>query len=260
MPDIIISGGIPSHAAHWDMGFHEHPSIEISVVLEGTGVMEYSGQTYSIEAGYVVIIPGGLPHRFASTTPIRFGVLQADHLPEALQARFNRLTGADHPSFVALTSIELEMYESLFRSWLKFTSQSLIEPQECNRAWLDLLLLYLLQHANRADRPVTVTSAAEYIRGNLRQEVRIAELARLAGLSVSAFRSAFTAAYGMSPKQYQQELRLSEAKWLLRSSGKAITQIAEQIGLSGVHSFSRWFMDRVGQSPSEWRKAQKGHE
>jgi transcriptional regulator GlxA family with amidase domain len=81
-------------------------------------------------------------------------------------------------------------------------------------------------------------------------------LAQSASLSESGFRKLFKKAYGVTPKQYQQSCRMTEAKWLLRSSGKSIQGIAELIGFKNMHSFSTWFQQQEGKPPSEWRKMQ----
>jgi len=63
--------------------------------------------------------------------------------------------------------------------------------------------------------------------------------------------------HGMTPKQYQQMSKMTEAKWLLSSSDKDMQAIAEAIGFEQLHSFSTWFKKLEGSSPTEWRKAQR---
>ncbi|KIL40515.1 hypothetical protein SD70_13205 [Gordoniibacillus kamchatkensis] len=257
MSEIAIKSGIVSHDRGWDMGFHAHDDAEFSVVLEGQGMVQAGELTLPIAAGHVVLIPPCLPHRFWSVTPIRFGVFQANRMTPSLLQLFGRLALPGKLSLVALPRSELDMYETLYRSFLKIASRPLADRADCYGTWTRVLLLFLLQHASRTDHAASVPDAADYIRGNLNRDIRVAELAKRTKLSESAFRSAFTAAYGMSPKQYQQQCRLTEAKWLLRSSDKPIKQIAEAVGFASVHSFSRWFMLQEGAAASDWRKEQQ---
>ena len=50
------------------------------------------------------------------------------------------------------------------------------------------------------------------------------------------------------------ELRLEEAKKLLRSSNLKITQIAEQVGYPNLQYFTRVFTGQMNMTPAEYRK------
>lgn len=58
---------------------------------------------------------------------------------------------------------------------------------------------------------------------------------------------------GISPMEYFTKLKIKEAKKLLRQD-LPIGHIAETLGYSSIHSFSRAFKTAVGFSPSEYRK------
>ncbi len=59
---------------------------------------------------------------------------------------------------------------------------------------------------------------------------------------------------GISFKQYLNELRLEEAKKLLRSTDKLIYQIAEEVGFKESRYFVSKFTAETGKSPMEYRK------
>lgn len=60
-----------------------------------------------------------------------------------------------------------------------------------------------------------VNKAIEWIRGNYAEQVPVPELAKMAGLSPSAFYHRFRAVTAMSPLQFQKRIRLQEARALL---------------------------------------------
>ncbi len=60
-----------------------------------------------------------------------------------------------------------------------------------------------------------VSGAIRWIRDNYAEPMRIADLARLAGVSPSAFHRHFRAVTTMSPLQFQKRIRLQEARSLL---------------------------------------------
>lgn len=256
-PPLFLGSSIANQDAGWDMGFHHHSAYEIAVVLSGRGRFEIEHFISKIEAGDVVLIPPGLPHRYLATTPIRFGVFQIENIKQAQIDLFKQLVPDCYPVIINLSRLELEQFESLFKHWLRITSQPLKEAERYSQTWLDLFLFFLLQQRQAAAQVLSIRAAADYIRENLDKEFQIKELTQQAGLSESAFRKQFKATYGLTPKQYQQQCRLIEARWLLRSSGNSVGYIAEQLGFSSLHSFSAWFSLQEKLSPTEWRNRQR---
>ncbi|MDF2662716.1 MAG: AraC family transcriptional regulator [Paenibacillus sp.] len=254
-----ISTAIIGHQNKWEMDFHRHDSYEWSAVLEGSGFFQCDeGPPISLEAGHVVLIPPNVGHRYWTNGSIRFGVLHAK-LPEAETRRLFRAIVADERHrLIFLPLHELDMYESLFRNWLRAVSQPLREHEQVVATWIRLLLLTLLQSADNRSKPMSVAGAADYIRENVDKSVPIQVLAKMAGVSESSFRRLFHETYGISPKQYLQRCRMTEAKWLLRASNKPIQFVSEQTGFMSIHAFSAWFQKMEGLSPNEWRKRQRG--
>ncbi|WP_135556807.1 helix-turn-helix domain-containing protein [Paenibacillus cymbidii] len=258
MKPTIPGTAMISREANWDLGFHDHDDYEISVVVSGKGRFQCLALDAPIERGDVVMIPPNLPHRYFSLTPIRFCVLQVKHFPAAWRSRFAQAASATEAAVLRIAPPDLEQYVDLFRVWLRMYSRHDADRQHTAAVWGELLLLFVAQHAQPAVPIMTVSIAADTIRRDLAGDVRIAELARLCGLSESSFRRSFHAAYGASPKQYQQRLRLSEAKWLLRSHEGTLQEIGALVGFSSVHAFSAWFQHNEGVPPSEWRKREQG--
>jgi transcriptional regulator GlxA family with amidase domain len=58
----------------------------------------------------------------------------------------------------------------------------------------------------------------------------------------------------MAPLEYQIALRLRRAMHLLESSNVPVAQIAEETGFQSLSYFSKFFHDRTGQSPSQFRR------
>ena len=60
---------------------------------------------------------------------------------------------------------------------------------------------------------------------------------------------------GMVPLEYQIALRLRRAIHLLKSSDISIAQIAEDVGFTSLAYFSKFFHDRIGSSPTQFRRS-----
>lgn len=76
------------------------------------------------------------------------------------------------------------------------------------------------------------------------------------GLGLSRRRAVevFKAAYGMTPKAYMDELKLNEAKRLLTETDRHVVDIAAGVGFGGLSTFNRFFQQRVGCTPREYRR------
>lgn len=80
------------------------------------------------------------------------------------------------------------------------------------------------------------------------------QLADEFGLSMRNFIRRFKEATEQTPIEYLQNLRLEKAKLLLESSQEAFDQITLQVGYEDGNSFRRLFKQRVGLTPSAYRK------
>ena len=59
---------------------------------------------------------------------------------------------------------------------------------------------------------------------------------------------------GKSPMEYYSDLKISEAKKLLREGSYSVSQISEMLGYTTIHNFSRAFKKAAGQSPTAYVK------
>ena len=108
---------------------------------------------------------------------------------------------------------------------------------------------------------------SDYIPHELRGAVRLirddcsdasltnTRLAYECNISEVYFRKLFTKHFGTSPKQFIIDLRIQRAKQMLGEGSLSIFVISEKCGFSNPYHFCRLFKQRVGITPSEYRKA-----
>ena len=82
----------------------------------------------------------------------------------------------------------------------------------------------------------------------------IETLARRLGTDRSMLTRRFTAAVGLSPKQWLQALRLNRAMSLLAASDDPIQEIAVTCGFSNGNYFARMFKEATGETPEAFRR------
>ncbi len=109
------------------------------------------------------------------------------------------------------------------------------------------MLRSLIRHDSNAS---AIARAIGQIRGDLRAPIAVPDLARQVGMSASAFHKHFKTVTSTTPLQYQKELRLLEARRLLRTGGASVTAAAFDVGYESPSQFSREYSRKFGAPPS----------
>ena len=81
----------------------------------------------------------------------------------------------------------------------------------------------------------------------------VAALARIAYVSEAHFIRTFRATFGETPHRYLQRRRVERAMFLLRESGRSITDVCLDVGFGSLGTFSRTFHEIVGMTPTQYR-------
>jgi AraC family transcriptional regulator len=95
--------------------------------------------------------------------------------------------------------------------------------------------------------------AVDYISANLDEEITLAQLAEVAGLSVFHFARTFTRAMGVSPGRYVSRMRLEKAMAEIAAGKLSLAEIAFKAGFSSQSSFTTAFHRMTGLTPGEYR-------
>jgi len=93
----------------------------------------------------------------------------------------------------------------------------------------------------------------DYISAHLTDEITVAELARVSGLSTFHFARMFTLVVGISPNRYVSRLRLEQAMADVAAGKLSLAQIAFKSGFSSQASFTRAFRRATGITPGDYR-------
>jgi AraC-like DNA-binding protein len=108
--------------------------------------------------------------------------------------------------------------------------------------------------SHRAAEPAYVRRAAEYLDAHALDPIRLADLARIAGVGVRALQLGFQKYRRCTPMAFLRERRLQSARRrLLAEAELTVTRVALDCGFEHVGRFSRQYSARFGESPSETR-------
>ena len=93
----------------------------------------------------------------------------------------------------------------------------------------------------------------EYINEHLNQDIKLADLAALLGMSQFHFSHVFKQSIGTSPYQYLLQQRIERAKQLLKQTDRSIVDIALECGFNSHSHLSKQFRQLTGMTPTAYR-------
>ena len=99
-----------------------------------------------------------------------------------------------------------------------------------------------------------VQKVKNFIDKNYRDEIRLPQVADIAGMSPSAFSRFFKLHTGRNLSDYVIDLRLGYASRLLVDSTQSVAEIGYSCGFNNLSNFNRIFKKRKGCSPTEFRE------
>ncbi|MCB1051171.1 MAG: helix-turn-helix transcriptional regulator [Acidobacteria bacterium] len=109
-----------------------------------------------------------------------------------------------------------------------------------------------------ADHFTQVRRAKKLMETHLHENIDLSEMAKTAGMSGAHFIRIFRQVYGMAPRKFLRDLRLSQAKSLL-IQGLPVTEVCLAVGYESLPTFSNAFKRGMGQSPQAFQKHNKSN-
>lgn len=107
----------------------------------------------------------------------------------------------------------------------------------------------LQQIASVGNHGYQIARTIDWLKDNYSQAVRVEDLAKKAGLSVSAFHNHFRSMTAMSPLQFQKKMRLNEARRLMLTQHIDASEAAFEVGYESPSQFSREYSRLFGAPP-----------
>jgi AraC-like DNA-binding protein len=151
----------------------------------------------------------------------------------------------------------INLYEQIYHLWQRrgqiVTMRRKILFQE--------LLLSIVQDFRTQKIAGNTTMAIEMTIDHLvqhyKEDLKLDELAKIAGLSVSHYSRLFKKYTSYSPIDYLTHIRMDRAKELLALSDYRLKGVAQSVGYQDEFYFSRIFKKVVGVSPSDYARKHK---
>ena len=258
---------------NFDAPFHFHPEFELTLILKGEGQRYVGSKVNSFIDGDLVFLGSNLPHCWVnqplenenvSSIVIQFGETflgnEFINLPEmqTIKSFFEKSKMGIELVGVAKDQVSKKMLEIVQQSPLQrmLTLIEILDILSKNQDLLPIDSYYLENNYNQTETK-RFQKVFSFIIENFKEEIRLEQIADIAGLSPTSFCRYFK---GLTQKTFSEvllEFRLQFAAHLLLKTNLQIRIVALDSGFGDVPYFNRQFLKHIGISPKAYR--QKKH-
>lgn len=270
----------------YNIGMHVQEFHEINIVIKGSGVHYIEENCLQASVGDIFIIPPDVRHGYVGNDDFDvFHVLIHRRFIEKHSADFQALesyfdlfsaepimrTKSKKPLHLRLCNERFEKVRALLSQMEEYPDTSL--ASDClARSGLTMVLIPMLCKAyseseskskdnvdeglHHADE--CFMKAISKIHESYKEKLTVAELAKIANLSRSAFVRKFTELCKLPPSEYLTRRRLEAAEYMLMHTASSVGEIAFETGFYDASHLNKSFIAQNGISPTAFRKMHSG--
>lgn len=222
-------------------------------ICEGRLSVSSGGRTMVAATGQVGMLDCNRPHEYHTIGNTEFVWL---HLNGVNTAQLYDQIVRQQGGFVFDTPCAAEIKDRIYE--LVFACRNAQLPVETRLSQkLYGILTALLdgkQAAAEGRANTPVETAMAFIQARYSEPISLEDMAQCAHMSQYHFSRLFKKECGYSPHEFLILTRLSRAKYLLKTTELPVKIIAQNVGYQNVTTFTNAFTNRVGLSPSLFRK------
>ncbi len=237
---------------------HVHEVFALTVAERGIAIERRKAGPHRMVPGSIAVINCGEAHagdvpagRDYSSRTIRLA-------SQLMRGYVEQLTGQ---SQVELPVRQPVFHDAALARFVGLTCRRLEQPgtrleQECSI--LAVLSMLHQRHGHAAPLPLSggdarpsIRRARDFLQECPGEDVSLAQLAALAGMSPFHFAKVFAQCFGVPPHAFQIHVRLSKATELL-AAGKPQVEVALETGFCDQSHFCRAFKKRFGIPPGQY--------
>ncbi len=269
-----------SHRPAWRIGARKLLDYLLVYIAEGRGRFQLEKKVYEVQEGDLFWVPPNTLHIMEGFPPamhcpyVHFDLIYSPDrshwdfsIPEGM-IDLSEISALMHPK---IEHPFLSNLKGIIRSHTNRRVGALIREicfeamraQPYSSLKMSALLLEAIAEILRGKEPIpkesinyatTLEKLAREIATGGYSKITVRELAKKADLSESHFRFICKKHFGMSPRTYLQNIRLTFAKELIQNTSLNISEIAYRCGFETIHSFSKAFSKAEGIAPTLYRK------
>ncbi len=243
---------------------HLHFEMELAYVIEGTGTIKTQETSYSVQKGQAILFNSFQLHEIISDKSLRLLIIQFDTTVfESIMPQLGTIYFDSKPFY-------LKEYRNLFYNIL-YSTISYFEKESYSplrvHGFVSLVLDYLLkicdysvlntaQQNKLMDLQERIQRIASYIHEHYSSKISLDDLASREGFSRTYFSHFFKNNFGMTFKEYLDNIRCEKAKGLLNTTSENLLTVSYLCGFSDIRTLNNAFEKRYGLLPKDYRRSE----
>lgn len=259
---------------HFDPNWHFHPHYQLFTVLEGTGKRLIGDSIQTFGPGDTVFLGPDVPHLWRSD-PAYFetgSALMTHGIVLYFQEDFLGKDFLEKPEMLGLRQLLADSkrgicYKGALAEHIREELISLTTVEGFKGILQLLTLLDKLAHDTsgefissygyvnnfKVSETERMQKVHNYVLQHFFQEIRLSDVASLAGMTEAAFCRYFKARSNKTFIDFVNEIRIGHACKLLLEDKWTIAQIAYDSGFDSLSNFNRNFKKYIGHTPREYK-------
>ncbi len=243
-------------------------------ILDGKGSIVIEGTTYPLQPDSVFLFKAGTAYEWqiewADYYVLNFDYSQAyAHISQTFHPLYSDAYRPEHcfncgtiEDFPELNK-PIALYKEI---GLKHPIQNLLSESALADRWsapllstlLKQILLYVLRSngtpKNTAKSHHITKQAIAYIQDHYNEPITNSHIAQVLGYNPTYLGRIFKKNTGISLHDYIIDLRITAAADVLKNTSLPTGEICRLIGIDDIYHFSKLFKQRIGQTPTQYRK------
>ena len=250
---------------------HWHPEMEIQIILKGSAEYIVNGETYLVSEGSAIYIGPEAVHMATALSAHTVGydiVLLPQFLISLMQTaqceQFAVPLAIHRPAAQVISPESKEgnvILESLKRMYYTESSHygyELFLMENLLAIWRNLIMIFPKDSEGTYDngkvlREKRMKDMLGYIQKNYPNAITITDIAASANISKSECFRCFAELSQLSPIEYVNQYRLTQAAQLLRTTAQSVSDICYLTGFNSSSYFTKKFKDYYKMTPKEYR-------
>jgi AraC family transcriptional regulator len=228
---------------------HAHQHSHFTFVMEGGFTESYDRMVLECLPGSTLFVPAGEPHtdRIGPQGAHTIGVELSPGVADRVIGQTGVLQDARVLSEPRLEQIGRRLYR-------EFRSGDTAAPLSMESLAIEMLVLSSrVRTPGEFGEPSWMAIVRNRLHQGFTETLSLGELARSASVHETHLARAFRKRHGCTVGEYVRKLRVDAAALELRKTGKAVAEIAIEVGFYDQAHFCRVFRKAYGVSPSDYR-------
>jgi len=240
-----------SFAPHW------HPAYTVGFFDDGEAELTINGREQKLKSGDIMVIGPNVVHAGRSASEQGYHRYFGAYIEPDTLEKLGILSHANDHLKAPAYFIRDHQWAKDFRYMLRHQKSEKVENFVIQPLIMDLFETLFTSARYQQDMSykdnvrASMREISAYLEENYDEQISLQELAEMAELSPYHFLRVFRDTIGLSPHAYQLQVRVENAKKLLRD-GMSGTEVAYMAGFADQSHFIRTFKRRVGVTPSQF--------